>query len=57
MQGLAVRAAKAINRVLHRHGAVWAERYHAHMLTTPGEVRNALVYVLNNFRKHVPGAH
>src|SRR6185503_12611523 len=26
MQGLAVRTAKAINRVLRRHGAVWAER-------------------------------
>jgi len=56
VQGLAVRAAKAINRVLRRRGAVWAERYHAHALKTPREVRNALVYVLNNFRKHVPGA-
>jgi hypothetical protein len=56
VQGLAVRAAKAVNRVLRRHGAVWAERYHAHALKTPREVRNALVYVLNNFRKHVPGA-
>jgi hypothetical protein len=26
------------------------------MLRTPREVRNALVYVLNNFRKHVGGA-
>ena len=56
MQGLAVRTAKAINRVLRRHGTVWAERYHAHALKTPREVRNALVYVLNNFRKHIPGA-
>jgi len=43
LQGLAVRAAKAVNRVLHRHGAVWAERYHARVLKTPREVRNALV--------------
>ena len=56
VQGLAVRAAKAINHGLRRHGRVWAERYHAHVLKTPREVRNALVYVLNNFRKHVPGA-
>jgi REP element-mobilizing transposase RayT len=56
VQGVAVRAAKAINRVLQRHGAVWADRYHARALRTPREVRNALVYVLNNFRKHVPGA-
>jgi hypothetical protein len=26
------------------------------VLRTPREVRNALVYVLNNFRKHVRGA-
>jgi len=56
VQGLAVRTAKAINRMLHRRGTVWAERYHAHALRTPREVRNALVYVLNNFRKHVRGA-
>jgi hypothetical protein len=55
VQGLAVRTAKAINRVLHRRGSVWAERFHAHALKTPREVRNALVYVLNNVRKHVPG--
>lgn len=57
LQGLAVRAAKAINGVLHRHGAVWGERYHARALKTPREVRNALAYVLNNHGKHVPGAH
>ena len=36
MQGLAARTAKAINRVLHRRGTVWAERYHAHALKTRG---------------------
>lgn len=56
IQGLAIRAAKAINRVLHRRGEVWCDRFHAHLLRTPREMRNALVYVLNNFRKHVPGA-
>ena len=55
VQRLAVRAAKAINRVLRRRGSVWADRYHAHVLKTPREVRNALVYVLNNVRKHMPG--
>jgi hypothetical protein len=43
------------NRVLGRHGRVWADRYHARPLTTPREVRNALVYVLQNWRKHLPG--
>ncbi len=57
VQGLAIRVAKAVNRTLHRHGAVWGDRYHARTLATPREVRNALVYVLNNWRKHVPGAN
>jgi hypothetical protein len=56
VQGLAIRVAKAVNRVLGRHGRVWGDRYHARTLFTPREVRNALVYVLNNWRKHVPKA-
>jgi REP element-mobilizing transposase RayT len=55
VQGVAVRTAKAINRVLRRRGSVWAERFHAHALKTPREVRNAFVYVLNNVRKHMRG--
>jgi REP element-mobilizing transposase RayT len=55
IQGLAIRAARAVNRVLGRRGAVWSDRYHARMLATPREVRNALVYVLANVKKHVPG--
>lgn len=53
VQGLAIRVAKAVNRVLRRAGRVWGDRYHARLLRTPREVRNALVYVLNNVRKHV----
>ena len=29
-----------------------ADRWHQHILRTPSEVRRALAYVLNNFRKH-----
>jgi putative transposase len=54
--GLAVRVARAINRVVRRRGPAWACRYHARALATPREVRNALVYLLFNFCKHVPGA-
>src|SRR6185503_2521837 len=50
------RMAKAVNRALGRVGRVWADRYHARLLRTPREVRNALVYVLNNFRKHLRGS-
>jgi hypothetical protein len=52
MQGLEIRVAKAVNRILQRHGSVWADRYHARPLRTPREVRHALVYVLMNAQKH-----
>jgi len=44
MQGLTIRIAKGVNRVLGRRGIVWADRFHARALRTPREVRNALVY-------------
>jgi len=52
MQGLGIRLAKAINRVLGRHGKIWSDRYHCRALRTPREVRNGLIYVLLNGRKH-----
>src|SRR5262245_44790320 len=54
-QGLTIRVAKAVNRVRRRAGAVWADRYHARQLTTPRAVRHCLVYILQNWRKHLPG--
>jgi REP element-mobilizing transposase RayT len=48
MQGLGVRLAKALNRVLERRGRVFADRYHAHVLRSPREVANAVAYVLGN---------
>jgi putative transposase len=53
-RGLVIRIARAINRALGRSGPVWGDRYHARPLRTPREVRNGLVYVLMNFRKHRP---
>ena len=52
MTGLAVRVARGLNRLWRRVGAVLADRYHARVLRTPSEVRTALVYVLQNARKH-----
>jgi REP element-mobilizing transposase RayT len=52
MRALTIRIASAINRLLFRRGPVFADRWHARLLTRPREVRNALVYVLGNFRKH-----
>jgi len=50
---LACLAARAVNRAWRRSGVVWSDRYHARALTTPREVRNGLIYVLLNFRKHL----
>jgi REP-associated tyrosine transposase len=52
MQGLGVRIAKALNRVLGRRGKVFADRYHAHILRSAREVANAIAYVLGNMRVH-----
>jgi hypothetical protein len=52
MQGLAIRVARRINRAEGRKGRLFAERYHARILRSPREVRRALVYVLNNSRRH-----
>jgi hypothetical protein len=52
MQGLGVRVAKSVNRILRRDGAVVAGRHHVHALSTPREVRNAIAYVMRNAQKH-----
>ncbi len=54
MRRLVIRLAKRINEVVRRrrHGKIWGDRYHRHDLTSPREVRHALVYVLQNGRKH-----
>jgi REP element-mobilizing transposase RayT len=55
---LLIRIAKALNGVWGRRGGVFEDRYHDRLLRTPREVRSALVYVLNNGRKHgVASAH
>lgn len=52
LQGLAIRMARALNRLWRRLGSVFADRYHDRILRSPREVWNALRYVLNNARKH-----
>jgi putative transposase len=46
MQGLAVRIARAINRLMARKGTVFADRYHERVLATPRQTRAAIRYVL-----------
>jgi putative transposase len=52
IQGLAIRLARALNKELKRSGKVWGDRYHSQELASPRPVRNALVYVLMNHKKH-----
>ena len=52
MQALAIRIARAVNRVAERKGRVFADHYFAHQLKTPTEVRHAIRYVLENRAIH-----
>jgi len=52
IQGFEVSAARRLNRLSGRRGSVFDDRYHAEILRSPNQVRNALCYVLNNARKH-----
>jgi putative transposase len=54
IQGLEVRIARAMNKLMHRSGSVFADRYHARPLKTPLEARRVIEYVLKNRQHHVP---
>jgi putative transposase len=55
VHGLEARVTRYINGLLNRRGSLWADRWHGRALASPTEVRNALAYVLGNFRKHASG--
>jgi hypothetical protein len=52
IKGMAVRVARLLNGLWKRRGSVFSDRFHARPLSTPREVRSALVYVLHNARHH-----
>ena len=53
MQGFAISAARRLNRELRRRrGDVFPFRYHATPITSPKQARNAIAYILNNWRRH-----
>jgi putative transposase len=58
MQAFQISAARHINDAIskrtgkRRTGRVFSDRYHARVLKTPKTVRNALAYVLNNWKRH-----
>jgi putative transposase len=53
IQGLAIRLARALNRLAGRTGKVFSDRFHSHVLETPRKVGNAVRYVLENVRHHL----
>jgi len=57
MQGFQISAAKHINDALgngtrSRRGKVFGDRYHLEVIRSPTQARNAISYVLNNWRHH-----
>ncbi len=57
MQAFQISAAKHINATLardgkRRRGTVFPDRYHAEIIKSRRRARNALAYVLNNWRRH-----
>src|SRR2546428_6392285 len=52
MQGLLIRIAKALNRMMRGEGRVFADHYHSRLLRTPTELVNAIAYVLSNHEHH-----
>ncbi|HUQ03943.1 MAG TPA: hypothetical protein VM261_15705 [Kofleriaceae bacterium] len=52
MRSFGVSLAKNVSAALGGRRRVFADRYHIEKLQTPSQVRNALAYVLGNWRKH-----
>lgn len=53
VRALAIRLSRRLNKMMGTAGPVFEDRFHAHVLRTPTEVRNALRYVLDNHRNHM----
>ena len=52
VQGFASAMARRLNRIAGVRGAFFDDRYHVRVLESPTQMRNALSYVLNNWRRH-----
>jgi REP element-mobilizing transposase RayT len=52
MRSLAISLAKRVNHATGRRGRVFADRFHSRALTSPREVRNCILYVLQNAAHH-----
>jgi putative transposase len=52
IQGWKISVARRLNDYWDRTGTLFDDRYHAVILTTPRQTRNALVYVMHNALRH-----
>jgi REP element-mobilizing transposase RayT len=52
MQGLCIRLARSLNKMMSRTGTVFADHYHSRLLRSPTELVRAIAYVLGNFTRH-----
>jgi REP element-mobilizing transposase RayT len=52
MQGLCIRLARSLNKMMSRTGKIFADHYHSRLLRSPTELVRAIAYVLGNFAHH-----
>jgi REP element-mobilizing transposase RayT len=52
MQGLTVRISRGLNSLMDRRGTVFADHYHARVLSSPSELVTAIGYRLGNAAHH-----
>jgi REP element-mobilizing transposase RayT len=52
MQGVNIRIAKALNRLMQRRGQVLSDHYNAKILRSPSQTIRARAYLLRNAEKH-----
>jgi putative transposase len=53
MRALLIRLARNLNALMGARGRRFEDRYHEHVLKTPSETRNALLYVIGNRAVHL----
>ena len=52
MQAFGITIAKAINKIKRSKGAVYKNRYHLRLISSPRQLKNVLHYIFNNGVKH-----
>ncbi len=52
LQGLCIRIAKALNKMMGRKGPVFGDHYHARLLRSPTALVRAIAYLLGNAAHH-----